>query len=65
VFGFLVEGTLLVALWQFVNTAFDLYIAQEPLKSNQPITSESKDPNGTLLNGLKSKKEAVKVSKDI
>jgi nucleoporin NDC1 len=65
VFGFLVEGTLLVALWQFVNTAFDLYIAQEPLKNNQPITSESKDPNGTLLNGLKSKKEAVKVSKDI
>jgi nucleoporin NDC1 len=60
-FGFLVEGTLLVFLWQFVNRAFDLYIAQEPLKNNQPITNDSKDPNGTLLNGLKSKKEAVKV----
>jgi nucleoporin NDC1 len=64
VFGFLVEGTLLVVLWQFVNKAFDLYIAQEPLKNDQPITNDSKDPNGTLLNGLKSKKEAVKVSRD-
>jgi nucleoporin NDC1 len=61
VFGFLVEGTLLVTLWQFVNKAFDLYIAQEPLKNDQPITNDSKDPNGTLLNGLKSKKETVKV----
>jgi nucleoporin NDC1 len=61
VFGFVVEGTLLVVLWQFVNKAFDLYIAQEPLKNDQPITNDSKDPNGTLLNGLKSKKEAVKV----
>lgn len=58
---FVVEGTLLVLLWEFVNKAFDLYIAQEPLKNNKPITSDSKDPNGTLLNGLKSKKEAVKV----
>jgi len=61
VWGFLVEGTLLVALWQFVNKAFDLYIAQEPLKNDQPITNESRDPNGTLLNGLKSRKDAVKV----
>ncbi|KAL1597504.1 hypothetical protein SLS59_007536 [Nothophoma quercina] len=57
---FVVEGTLLVLLWEFVNKAFDLYIAQEPLKNNKPITSDSKDPNGTLMNGLKSKKEAVK-----
>jgi nucleoporin NDC1 len=61
VFGFVMEGTLLVVLWQFVNKAFDVYIAQEPLKNNQPITNDSKDPNGTLLNGLKSKKDAVKV----
>lgn len=58
---FVVEGTLLMLMWQFVNKAFDLYIAQEPLKHGVPITSDSKDPNGTLLNGLKSKKEAVKV----
>ena len=61
VWGFVVEGTLLVALWQFVNKAFDVYIAQDPLKNDQPITSDSKDPNGTLLNGLKTKKDAVKV----
>jgi nucleoporin NDC1 len=59
---FLVEGTLLVVLWEFINKAFDLYIAQEPLKNDQPITSDSKDPNGTLLNGIKSKKDANKVS---
>ncbi|KAF1849599.1 uncharacterized protein K460DRAFT_372072 [Cucurbitaria berberidis CBS 394.84] len=57
---FAVEGALLVLLWEFVNKAFDLYIAQEPLKNAQPITADSKDPNGTLLNGLKSRKEAVK-----
>lgn len=58
---FAVEGTLLVLLWEFVNKAFDLYIAQEPLKYDKPITNDSNDPNGTLLNGLKSKKDAVKV----
>jgi nucleoporin NDC1 len=58
---FLTEGTLLVVLWEFVNKAFDVYIAQEPLKNDLPITNDSKDPNGTLLNGLKSKKDAVKV----
>lgn len=65
VWGFVVEGTLLMVLWHFVNQAFDLYIAQEPLKNNQPITNDSKDPNGTLLNGLKSKKDAVKVRQSI
>ncbi|UPX16834.1 uncharacterized protein EKO05_0007217 [Ascochyta rabiei] len=57
---FVTEGTFLVLLWEFVNKAFDLYIAQEPLKNNKPITSDSKDPNGTLLNGLKSNKDANK-----
>ncbi|KAI8934382.1 hypothetical protein NX059_009118 [Plenodomus lindquistii] len=54
------EGFLLVLMWEVVNKAFDLYIAQEPLKNDKPITDDSKDPNGTLLNGLKSKKDAVK-----
>jgi len=62
---FAAEGTLLVLLWEFVNKAFDVYIAQEPLKNNKPITSDSKDPNGTLLNGLKSKKETAKVCQSI
>ncbi|KAF2117664.1 nucleoporin protein Ndc1-Nup [Lophiotrema nucula] len=54
------EGPLLAFLWSFVNAAFDLYMAQEPLKAGQPLTSDSKDPNGSLLNGMKSKKEQVK-----
>lgn len=59
---FVTEGTLLVLLWEFVNKAFDLYIAQEPLKNDRPITDDAKDPNGTLINGLKSKKDAVRVT---
>lgn len=58
---FVTEGTLLVLLWEFVNKTFDIYIAQEPLKNGNPITNDSKDPNGSLLNGLKSKKDTVKV----
>lgn len=58
---FLAEGTLLLFLWQFSNTAFTVLMAKEPLKNNKPITSDSKDPNGSLLNGLKSKKEDNKV----
>lgn len=58
---FVSQGTLLAFLWQFVNKAFDLYIAQPPLKKDKPITSDSKDPNGSLLNGLKSKKDEIKV----
>ncbi|OCL02593.1 hypothetical protein AOQ84DRAFT_304447 [Glonium stellatum] len=54
---FIVEGFLLALLWQFTNTAFDAYFTQEPLKKGKPITDDSKDPNGSLLNGLKAKKE--------
>lgn len=59
---FVIQGGCLTLIWEFVNRAFDLYIAQEPLKNEKPITNDSKDPNGTLLNGLKSKKAAVRVS---
>lgn len=58
---FVLQAIFLSLLWNFVNKAFSLYVAQEPLKNDQPITQDSKDPNGTLLNGLKSKKDAVKV----
>ena len=58
---FTVEGFLLALLWQFTNTAFDAYFAQEPLKKEKPITDDSKDPNGSLLNGLKAKKEVPRV----
>lgn len=58
---FVTEGTLLVVLWEFVNKTFDVYLAQEPLKNDVPITNDSTDPNGSLLNGLKSKKDTVRV----
>ena len=38
-------------------------MAKAPLKNGQPLTFEAKDPNGSLLNGLKSKKPSIKVSK--
>jgi nucleoporin NDC1 len=63
---FLTQGTLLVLLWQFANKAFDISISREPIKEekhlnrDRPITSDSKDPNGSLLNGLKAKKDTVK-----
>ncbi|PHH75180.1 hypothetical protein CDD80_2592 [Ophiocordyceps camponoti-rufipedis] len=52
-------GTLLFVIWSTGNTAFSLFMAKEPLKNGKPLTSESKDPNGSLLNGLKSKKPSI------
>lgn len=46
--------------WQTANLFFSIFIGKEPLKRGQPLTSEAKDPNGSLLTGLKGKKEAVK-----
>lgn len=52
-------GFLLCLLWYFGDIAFRLQLAKAPLKNNQPLSAESKDPNGTLLNGLKSKKPRI------
>ncbi|KAI1506656.1 nucleoporin protein Ndc1-Nup, partial [Biscogniauxia marginata] len=52
-------GFLLCLLWYFGDMAFRLQLGKAPLKNGQPLTSESKDPNGSLLNGLKSKKVRV------
>ncbi|KAK2763980.1 hypothetical protein FQN54_009599 [Arachnomyces sp. PD_36] len=54
------SGTLLMVLWQTSNLFYSSFLAQEPLKKGQPLTTETKDPNGSLLNGLKAKKEVVK-----
>lgn len=54
------SGTLLMVLWQTSNLFFSSLLAQEPLKKGQPLTTETKDPNGSLLNGLNAKKEVVK-----
>ena len=51
-----VAGLLLLILWETSSISFGAYVAQEPLKIGVPFTSEAKDPNGALLNGLKSKK---------
>ncbi|KAI1745238.1 nucleoporin protein Ndc1-Nup, partial [Xylaria scruposa] len=50
---------LLGLLWYFADITFRVQLTREPLKKNQPLTDESKDPNGSLLNGLKSKKPRI------
>ncbi|KAJ5149490.1 hypothetical protein N7448_001068 [Penicillium atrosanguineum] len=54
------SGSLLVLCWQAANLFFSIFIGKEPLKRGQPLTSEAKDPNGSLITGLKAKKVAVK-----
>lgn len=54
-------GTLLFLIWGAGNMAFSTFMVKEPLKNGQPLTSESKDPNGSLLGGLKSKKPSIQV----
>ena len=52
---------LLIILWEFSNATFEAYVAQPPLKIDRPLTADSRDPNGSLLTGLKAKKEVAKV----
>lgn len=52
---------LLLLIWESSNTLFSAFVAQEPLRKGQLLSDESRDPNGTLLNGLKSKREVPKV----
>ncbi|KAL4873171.1 hypothetical protein BDV12DRAFT_160513 [Aspergillus spectabilis] len=56
----LLSGALLVLCWQTTNLFFSIFLSKEPLKRGQPLTAEAKDPNGSLLNGLKAKKETVR-----
>src|SRR5690606_28208830 len=49
-------GVLLVLLWEIGNRVFSTYVAEGPLKNDRPITYESKDPNGSLLTGLRGKR---------
>jgi nucleoporin NDC1 len=52
---------MLLFAWTAANTAFSLFLVKHPLKNGKPLTSDSKDPNGSLLNGLKNKKLSIKV----
>lgn len=54
-------GFLLYSIWKTANHAFSTFMVKEPLKNGRPLTSESKDPNGSLLSGLKSKKSQIRV----
>ena len=55
------SGFLLLLIWEISNAVFGAYVAQEPLKNGNPLSNDSGDPNGSLLNGLKSKNEVIKV----
>ncbi|KAL8874251.1 MAG: hypothetical protein Q9174_000371 [Haloplaca sp. 1 TL-2023] len=56
----LISGFLLLLLWRVSNLTFGAYIVQKPLKRNQPLSQDSKDPNGSLINGLKARKAVVR-----
>jgi nucleoporin NDC1 len=55
-------GFILTIMWGFSNAVFSAYVAEEPLKKGRPITHESRDPNGSLLTGLRGKKLQTRVS---
>lgn len=62
-----VEGIMLTYLWEFATTAMTIYLSKEPVKKDaehkpMPITNDSKDPNGSLLSGLRAKKDLLRVS---
>ncbi|KAI4174693.1 MAG: hypothetical protein LQ348_006324 [Seirophora lacunosa] len=56
----LISSSCLLLLWRGSNIAFSVYVAQEPVKRGQPLTHDSSDPNGSLINGLRSRKSLVK-----
>ncbi|KAK3621146.1 hypothetical protein LTR56_022944 [Elasticomyces elasticus] len=68
----LTSAILLVLLWELSNAIFTLYVSRPPLKKNQPLTSDikedsngaitsrSRDPNGSLIRGLKAAKDVPK-----
>jgi nucleoporin NDC1 len=53
-------GFLLVLTWELSSLLFLTYFKQEPTKSGLPLSATSKDPNGTLLTGLKAKRDVVR-----
>lgn len=57
----LISSFCLLLLWRGSNLAFSVYVAQEPVKRDQPLTQDSSDPNGSLINGLRSRKSLVRV----
>lgn len=56
----LLAGVLMVLTWELTSLLFLTYLTQEPTKAGLPLSSASRDPNGTLLNGLKAKRDVIK-----
>ncbi|KAI9371542.1 nucleoporin protein Ndc1-Nup [Aspergillus egyptiacus] len=56
----LFTGALLALCWETTNMFFSIFLSKPPLKRGLPLTSEAKDPTGSLLDGLKAKKETVR-----
>lgn len=61
IFRAFTSSFLLVCLWELTNLSFGAFVGQPPVKRGKPLTADSRDPNGSLLNGLNSKKNLVKV----
>lgn len=53
-------GAALSFSWELASHSFLIYLKQMPLKNGLPLSAGSKDPNGTLLNGLMAKRSVVK-----
>ena len=56
----IMTGFLLSFTWEACSLLFITYLGREPIKKDKPLSAASKDPNGTLLNGLKAKRDIVK-----
>lgn len=53
-------GFLLSMTWQLDNLLFEVFMVTAPIKNALPLSASSKDPNGTLLNGLTRKSDLIK-----
>ena len=56
----MLTGFLLAFTWEVSSLLFRTYLRKEPLKKDLPLTAVSKDPNGTLLNGMRAKRDTVR-----
>ncbi|KAF1809984.1 hypothetical protein P152DRAFT_144843 [Eremomyces bilateralis CBS 781.70] len=57
---FTYQATLCNILLECASTAFTAYTAQGPTKRQKLLSEDSKDPNGSLILGLKAQKEMVR-----
>ncbi|KAK3722739.1 hypothetical protein LTR37_002310 [Vermiconidia calcicola] len=65
----LTSSAILILLWEISNAAFTIHVARPPLSKaeDEPLTGlmitgeKGKDPNGSLISGLKAKKEVPRL----